>query len=493
MTIITEQDTLDHARSKPQYTSADSGCELPKSGVALAIIVVALCGTFARIPFVLTTCGEDDAVGLLTTAFSINSGLGAGGAYTVRTSPAYLMMIIAMLKAGVPLSQVPAWLSALNMVSGCLASICAGLVAARMIGWRAVSGVALLQVCPAVWVGSLYGMPHVPSLAAFVAAIYIACLQPRRPLLVIAQGLGIVALIVIGVTFKADIVLIFPGALMLVWLASGRRWQTVAVLCLGMGIALIATVMCSGVLSPGVTKSSGEFASRWTSTWPAHWREFFDGRNLGAMAFAMGPVIWLLVLAGVVLIIRQCSRNGQLLLVALGIWVVVPVLFWGIRPGNSVRHLLAGTFPLPFVAGYPLTLLKSKVQRVMAMALCFILQFSTPWLPTWPSPSTTIPSTKLCQFSRNLREEWKRKHEKAADALRNETSPVLFCGGNDSLLGLYEAMVIASEISQQRFPDFPFTVWEIRTRNDRKILISVTHRRPEQLPDIPKTWRIVEI
>ncbi|WP_460166643.1 hypothetical protein [Thermostilla marina] len=445
---------------------------------ALLLLILATSAVI-RVPYLFPTFGEDDAAGIAVVSVLWNTGhISKNPPYVFRTSPAYILLLSLAQRAGLPLELLPHFMTAISFIGGLGATAVAAFFSRRIVGpWASLFGAVLLQLGPGFWFGTLYGMPHVPSLALVLSGGYLianssALASAAGRLCVLTLGSLLIA---IAVPIKADIILIGPGLVLLTFAFSKSHPRFDAlIVAVAFILGIVGTLLVTNFMVPATQSDSLDFASKWQQTWPASLCAFFDGRNLGAIAFATGPLI---LVAGCLGITVLTFRNRSwLLTTSLALWIAVPVFFWGIRPGNSVRHLVAGMVFIPFFAAYAICLSRHIRHRLVLALALVVAHVFFPWLETWPRPSTTIPSCNVFSCADAVRTSWLQRQQRARDVLlQSGTQPILFYGGNDCQLGVFEALTIGHVVGFATIERYPAII--IRTTKGVDLIVGHTHRR----------------
>jgi len=307
-------------------------------GIVLGVVMVV-----SKLPFVLTTIGEQDQARMIVEAMIYaQDGAATVRPYGVFTSPLWLLSFSVLSKvmgaaALLVLSNVMGWLA-----GG--ATVTLGFVLLRQlfvpVVWSGVGAMALVWV-PGAFYLSLYGYPSQFALPFLLAAAsaFLACLdapphQQRRWFMVC------VAAFTIFVLLKVDFVL--AGSL-LVSLAILRRrllcrWTLfLPVMVLGVAVLYWLITMLA------VRQSYFEFADTWSNYTPGR-ADAVLGEHSLTILYGCGwatLALWLLVLLASVF--RPGHRMSALREAIAWVVATSPLwMFWLLRPPMSTRHALPG-------------------------------------------------------------------------------------------------------------------------------------------------------
>jgi Dolichyl-phosphate-mannose-protein mannosyltransferase len=283
--------------------------------------------------------------------------------YRLHTSPLYIHALKLALDHGLHIRALP---RVMNEASVLLSSAClVGLyLLFRRLTTPAVAAAAttIYAFTPAFWLGSVYGMPTVPSLTFWVFAAFVfsrATDQPATDKRNIAGLLALSALLAaIAFSLKADMAL-SGGALLFVLLGRDRlRWVhlawAAAVLLFGVACTLtyshhLATPVTEAVaLLPQSNEVHG-FIDRWNGRFPFKWSLLLDPKNNTTITHASGTLLFAVI---VLALLHGLVAGGKRTRFTLGAaaWGLPPMIFWGLKSGNSARHNLPAFPPLVLLA-----------------------------------------------------------------------------------------------------------------------------------------------
>jgi 4-amino-4-deoxy-L-arabinose transferase-like glycosyltransferase len=224
----------------------------------------------------------------------------------------------------------------------------------------ALAATIVYSLTPCFWLGSVYGMPTLPALTLLVfsaLAFGKAADQPRMRSLRFAGFLALSALLTaLAFATKADMAL-SSGALLLALVARGRlRPMLLVCLVLIVGMGTLFTVVYAHhvalpvvEVAPKNTHAVGGFLESWNGRFPFKWSLLVDPKNNAPISHAAGSLLF----AVCVLALLQGAlgnRRRRWLTFGAAAWGLPPMLFWGLKPGNSARHNLPAFPGLVFLA-----------------------------------------------------------------------------------------------------------------------------------------------
>jgi hypothetical protein len=180
-------------------------------------------------------------------------------------------------------------------------------------------------------------------------------------------------LAMLAITLKADLILCFGSYLGLVFClrAPGRRnlALTVAIPV----AAVVSVIVYSRMIIAGLPAFGGS-ASTWSKTFPFTLEAIRDVDNALVLPRSVGLFLFIAGWASVVycLVRRRFSR----ILILVLLWTVPLILFWGLKMGNSARHMMAGSCALLFLAGFiGHEVIKNKPARWLVLLTVLVLNY----------------------------------------------------------------------------------------------------------------------
>ena len=102
-------------------------------------------------------------------------------------------------------------------------------------------------------------------------------------------------------------------------------------------LSLIAVMAHTRLIAPSLT-GPDSFAAGWSDRFPFTVEALTDGDNRSVLMNSFGAVFLGLAVVSIAYCLIRRRHMRQLLLVAL--WALPPVFFWGLRLGNSERHMI---------------------------------------------------------------------------------------------------------------------------------------------------------
>ncbi|HKO47126.1 MAG TPA: glycosyltransferase family 39 protein [Polyangiaceae bacterium] len=281
--------------------------------------------------------------------------------YRLHTSPLYIHSLKLALDHGLSVRSLPALMNGLSVFasSACMVGL---YLLFRQLSTPAIAAAATIvySLTPCFWLGSVYGMPTLPALTLLVfsaLAFGKAADQTRLRSLRFAAFIALSALLAaLAFSTKADMAL-SSGALLLALIARGRlRPSLLACIVLIVGLGTLFTMAYARHVAlpvveaaPKNTHAVGGFLESWNGRFPFKWSLLIDPKNNAPITHAAGTLLFavcvLALLQGVL-----GNKRRRWLTFGAAAWGLAPMLFWGLKPGNSARHNLPAYPPLVFLA-----------------------------------------------------------------------------------------------------------------------------------------------
>lgn len=417
--------------------------------IALALILVTF---LVHWPYLLRdSFGEQDAARLANDAVRWHlTGQLSGSSwadYRVRSSPLYVLWLKTLISSGAsdPFN-LPIWMNWVSAVAGAAIAGALYLIARRLLPWEgACAAVGLTLLAPAVWQGSIYGMPHMPAYAFFLwgLVLFDVALVSTRPLAWLLPAF--VLFVLTGLT-KADVLLCGGAMIGLVLLDARRVARRIGwVVALGVATGLVCALLPQTLLSRGEATTAG-FVGNWSS-------HFFIGLDGAAWAYNLRAVflgggVAALPAAAIGLVVLIVRKRWRVIWLAC-LWALPLVLFWLIIRGNSARHNMAAYFPLSLlVTGALWAVPMSRVLRVaIAVGVAAVSFLALPF-----SHGTRFPSGRLHASSIELR-RWSTELRGYAARINNyEADKKAYVGKAEGEYVLFEALCYAKHLDELEPP-----------------------------------------
>jgi len=281
--------------------------------------------------------------------------------YRLHTSPLYIHSMKLALDHGLRVRSLPLLMNGLSVLasSGCMVGL---YLLFRQLSTPAIAAAATIvySLTPCFWLGSVYGMPTLPSLTmlvfsalAFGKAADQEQLRSRRFVGFLALSTLLAAL---AFSIKADMAL-SSGALLLALVARGRlRPVMLACIVLIVGFGTLFTVTYARHVAlpvveaaPKNTHAVGSFLENWNGRFPFKWSLLIDPKNNAPITHAAGTLLFAVCVLALLQGVLGHKRRRWITFGAAA-WGLAPMLFWGLKPGNSARHNLPAFAPLVFLA-----------------------------------------------------------------------------------------------------------------------------------------------
>ena len=375
--------------------------------------------------FCLSGFGEQDAARLAGDAIHWHANhviFMAEVDYRLRTSPLYIHALKLALDHGLPIRALPKLMTGFSIVcsSACLVGLY--FLFRRLTGGHvAARATVIYALTPCFWLGSVYGMPTLPALTFWVFATLAFARATDEPVWQSRRFAGFIALALalacVAFALKADMAL--SGGALLAVLILGRRLRPA--LLASAGGVLIGGVVFSllyakrlaapvvDAVDPNSPNTLGGFLSSWNTRFPFRWSQLVDPKNNAPITHASGTLLFAVILLALAYGLVSGGERARRA-IALGIWGLTPLLFWGLKPGNSARHNLPVFAPLVLLAaGFLFELANSETARAWFLILVLSV---LGWLDT-SGYNAVVPSVNLLATTRAVEGSTSALHERA--------------------------------------------------------------------------------
>lgn len=379
-------------------------------GLFLAMIAVVLLVVHAV--FRIEGFGEYDACKLAVYGFSWHKfGTDSisiwGSPYPFRTSLVYIWGIKKSLDLGLPVDRVPELMNWFNVLTGSLIVVPLWLIWKRVTDRRtACLGIGLLAFAPAIWQGSIYGMPHMPAFFFLCCSLlcFMGAMQSPLPL---KSALVVLSAFLAFLAFgcKADSVLAAGAFLGILLFLPNRNVFSILSVLFVIAVPLITILAFPRLVFHGVLPVN-EFAGQWSQSYPFTLRALVDAKNLAATVTSVGCVFSLFIFFTLIAGIPK-SKNIRLLLFCLS-WSLPAALFWGLKMGNSARHMMVPMTGFLFWAAWVLRHYVKGRALVITVLLLIIGNYLIS--PAALLPRTYRPSSRLIKANSALQEVTRKRH-----------------------------------------------------------------------------------
>jgi hypothetical protein len=296
--------------------------------------------------------------------------------YPLRTSPLYIHAIKLLLDAGAPLRSVPSILNWLSLIGGSLVLLPLYLLWRLLTGPSvAAAGALLFSATPAFWLANIPGMAHLPAFVFFVTSLLLFAWAIQR-----SDKTGIwltaaaAALAVLAITLKADLILCFGSYLGLVFCLRARTTRNLAAAVIIPVVAVVSVIAYSHIIMANLPAFGGS-ASTWSKTFPFTFEAVRNVDNALVLPRSVGLFLFLAGAASVIYCLVRRRRFGRILIFVL-LWTLPLLLFWGLKMGNSARHMMAGSCALMFLTGIAgHEVIKNRPARWLALLAVLALNY----------------------------------------------------------------------------------------------------------------------
>ena len=376
--------------------------------------------------------GEQDSARILNDAFIWKDNPGYLSSpeveYRPRVLPLVLVLVRLLLQLGIPLSSMPQIMNGTNVGVGALALVPLFLIWRRIAGRQAAYiALALASAMPAFWLANIYGYPHLIGFALFLAALncfLIALDHDGRAFVRWSILAG--ALLALSLGTKADLILSGGAFLGAAWLT---RRLTVTTTVAALAIPTAALVFASGMyeIIAGSEVTPVAYAAEWEQRFPLSLASLLGSENRAVTLRAPGRVMAMAVaLSAVILLFRPDDRRTVFFIMA---WTIPTLLFWGVRQGNSARHLMAAFVPMAVLASIAIRRIGgTRLVGALATIVLLVANYGV----GSPNRSSIAPSARLIA-SRALFQDYVAGLHAAAGAIADFDEKSIFVlgkGGN---------------------------------------------------------------
>jgi hypothetical protein len=383
--------------------------------------------------------GEPDAARLAVLAAEWHeTGSMTGYLYEPRTSPLYIHALKLLMDVGAPMTWVPLLINWVNVILG-------GLILIPLFYlWRRLSDVStavvtcvLITVAPAFWAASIYGMPHLPAYVVFVSSLLFYVQAIRSRTLALPHYAAAVALGILAVMLKADIILCF-GAYIGAALYVGRLNRASLLVALAIPlIAFVSTVTYARLITPSATGLT-QTVDVWSRTFPFTLESITDATNRSVLIQTAGRALTAAIIVSVVyLAVRREQWRG---LVFVLVWALPPILFWGLRMGNSARHMMSSHSALLFLVALALVALFSR-RAVRWSVLTLLIAANLLMGPN--VGSSTAPASRPFGIKSSIEEFQRYRHDAGRIYASFDVDRKLYVGGASNPYVVWESLAWA--------------------------------------------------
>jgi hypothetical protein len=393
--------------------------------------------------FIIHGFGEPDIARLVVAAAEWHeTGRTVYFSYIYRTSPLYIHALKFLLDLGFPLVMLPVLLNWASVVLGGLTLIPLYLYWRKLANRGAAAiGCVLLVFAPAFWLANIYGMAHLPSFSLFVVSLLLFALALKRegrPRSYLVIGSAVLA--IGAVTLKADMILCYGAFLGTAVCLRAVNWRTV-LLSLGIpAFAAFEVTMYAKAIAPSLSGVT-EFAGDWSATFPFTIEALTDPYNRSVLVNSLGRLFFALVVMSVAYCLILRRHRSQLILIAL--WALPPILFWGLKLGNSARHMMAAVSALVFLIAIVFTTL---VRSLWLRGALVVLALTVNYMLGPPEGDSISPAPRLTELKQGIQGHVTKLQEGAVTFALFPVPAKRFVGGPGTPYSVFEVMSRAVEL-----------------------------------------------
>jgi len=358
--------------------------------------------------------------------------------YRIRTSILYIQFLKTMLDYGLSPTALPDFMNDVNVLAGALLLPWLYFLWRRLADIRVViAAMILLSFTPAFWQGNIYGMPHIPALLFFVISLnlfyYYMYVQG------LARYLFYLLAIVFGVLtvgFKADLMLGFGMYFVLLFRRSGLRASRCLACFWPIAIPVLFVMIYPQMMYPDLT-GFAKFSKAWNTSFPFTFHALSDAKNLAATICSVGPVMFFTSL--VLMLIGIWRKVCPTILLSAVFWALPLAAFWGLRMGNSARHMMMVMIVVLFYATVVLnSLCKSNVKFFSMVLSLIVLNYFL--CPDSLLARTYRPSSRIFQSPAALQEKITRWHRLGMQFAESCAAQKMIIGNDCIYYAFWESM-----------------------------------------------------
>jgi hypothetical protein len=327
-------------------------------------------------PFMLSGFGEPDVARMAIVSSEWHTaGYIPDYSYYLRTSPLLLQFIKGLLDAGVPYKHIPGLLNWLNLF------LCSLTLVPLYLLWRHLANPRVAAIAtifffftPTFWSASLYGTAHLPAFAFFVTSLLLFTLSLRRNVRTKNYLMvGSVLLAVLAADLKADYILCFGAYAGVAFYTRAVSPRSVALSVLIPVVSFIAVTIHTQAIAPDIPPLE-QSVGTWAGRFPFTIQAILDHDNRMVFVNAAGGGLVVVVVMSILYCVIR--RTGLRAVTLALLWALPPILFWGLKMGNSLRHMMCPFAALLFLPAITLVgLSKSARIRWATVAIVLIVNY----------------------------------------------------------------------------------------------------------------------
>ena len=383
--------------------------------------------------------------------------------YNRQVSFGYYSLIYALTAIfGHSAATIIAVMNAVSLVSAVLFVIPFYLVVERLFDRNtAIAACVILPLVPDWWNSALYGHPNMPGMLLFFSGL---ALLARSAKVGLAVRLGSVLLIAAALSFRFDLILLFPAIAAVILsrdsrLAVGARRTIFYVIG-----AIVIFKLIQFTLPPlhGGPRPESMFVLLHRYQSPSR---FFGSRAgfvrpFAAVGGAFGPLLLLLIVPACWILLRRKNFPQTLFTVAV---IAIQIVFWLPNP-TPVRHYIpmgpavavtasmSGVWFLSWVAASRLRAIHAWASGIIIAVVCTAVSVGLHWAP---GRAGKLDSPFWFRFS--LDDYQRRASRIALDliALRGPNQPLLVLCDSNFVAGRMQTLVhgVSVKLHQYRLAD----------------------------------------
>jgi len=377
---------------------------------------------FRNFSLAVSGFGEQDAARIFNDAIVWHHlGVLPFSDYRPRIVPGYLFLTKELIDSGISIDNIIQSLNYINAFFGVLAVFLSYFFFKLFLpASLSIACVAIYSFVPSVFFSSIYGFPFLLAYTAFLISIL---LFVRSTIIAPSVSAPFWALTVLALslatTVKADVILlssVYFGLLIAFGRVSIATLTSAFILIL---FGIIAPITFKHFLLPStaVDVSTASFLHGWNERFPLGLSNLGSRANVEIIIRSVGPIYFGLGFLG--LIAASVRHKSRRLVWFVLIFTIPLTLFWGMRTGNSARHMMGLALPAILLIGILFQSLTAQRQARSALIVVTGLAIIMNYFSTSPRGDTVSPSSRLVESALLLQEHVTNEMKYGEDSIES--------------------------------------------------------------------------
>lgn len=356
---------------------------------------------FRNFSLVISGFGEQDAVRIFNDAIVWHHvGALPFSGYRDRIIPGYLFLTKGLIDFGVSTDNIIRLLNYLNAFVGVLAVFLSHFFFKLFLpASLSIACVAIYSFVPSVFFSSIYGFPHLLAFTAFLISILLFVRSTIiAPSVSVRFWVFAVIALSLATILKADVILLSSAyfGLLLAFSRVSTATLTSAFTLILFGIIAPITFKHFFFPSDAVDVSTAAFLHRWNERFSLSLGNLVSKGNVEITIWSVGRIYFCLSVLG--LIAASLRHESRRFVWFILIFTIPLTLFWGMRAGNSARHMMGLALPAILLIGILFQSLIAQRQTSSAViAVITGLVIMMNYFSTSPHSGTIAPSSRLVE------------------------------------------------------------------------------------------------